>query len=299
MEVSRNCIIPNYLLCAICIRSLSSKHMAKEFPIDPADELNQQVDDLLSNAVDAFRKNIRVYESLSNLNEVIGAEYGNRVLYELIQNAHDAHPQDCKGIKGEIALKLVIRAENDGELYIANGGQGFRKEDIDAIKNLAISAKEVGEGIGNKGLGFRSIEALTDDARIYSQKEQEKSERFQGYCFRFATEKEIKNKLKCHESDDLILQKIAGTIPRYLLPIPLDQQPKEITSYAARGYATVIVLPLRSVEAVDLASEQLEAIANLDVPLLLFLDRISAIRIDMLKDGFQPFVVACVVARGY
>ena len=132
--------------------------------------------DVLEHAVDGHRRNLKVYESLQNLNEVIGTEYGDRVLYELIQNAH-AHGS---GDKGRIAIRLVIRSDDDGELYIANDGHGFRKEDVEAIKNLAISAKEIGEGIGNKGLGFRSIEALTNDVRIYSQQGKERSDRFEG-----------------------------------------------------------------------------------------------------------------------
>ena len=47
--------------------------------------------------MDAHRKELKVYESLRNLNEVIGTEYGDRVLYELIQNAHDAHRADDRG----------------------------------------------------------------------------------------------------------------------------------------------------------------------------------------------------------
>ena len=135
----------------------------------PTDDLERQVRDVLDHAVDGWQRGIKIYESLQNLNEVIGAEYGNRVLYELIQNAHDAH---VLGDKGQIAVSLDIRSKDNGALYIANGGRGFRREDVEAIKNLAISAKFIGEGIGNKGLGFRSIEALTNDVRIYSQKRQ-------------------------------------------------------------------------------------------------------------------------------
>ena len=254
--------------------------------IDPIADLNEQVESVLSHAVDGFRKDIKVYESLRNLNEVIGAEYGNRVLYELIQNAHDAHLTENKG---KIAIKLIIRAENDGELHIANEGHGFRKKDVEAVKNIAISAKEVGEGIGNKGLGFRSIEALSSNVQIYSQQGTNKSKRFQGYCFRFATEDEIDDKLWNYESEESKRRQIAKTIPRYLLPLPITAQSKEIASYALRGYATVVVLPLQSTEAVKLASEQIESIANLDVPLLLFLERISKVRIEILKKGDRIF----------
>ena len=164
----------------------------------PDEELERQVRDVLEHAVDGQRRGLKVYESLQNLNEVIGTEYGDRVLYELLQNAHDAHgPED----NGRIAIRLIIRSDNDGELYIANGGDGFRREDVEAIRNLAISAKEVGEGIGNKGLGFRSIEALTNDVRIYSQNGKEKADRFEGYCFRFAAESEIEAILQSYGVD--------------------------------------------------------------------------------------------------
>jgi hypothetical protein len=59
-----------------------------------------------------------VYESLKNLNEVIGTQYGDRVFYELIQNAHDAHNT---GEQGQILVKLIVRSATDGCLFVANG----------------------------------------------------------------------------------------------------------------------------------------------------------------------------------
>ena len=47
----------------------------------PAEDLNTQVRDVLDHAVDAHRKKLKVYESLRNLNEVVGTQYGDRVLY--------------------------------------------------------------------------------------------------------------------------------------------------------------------------------------------------------------------------
>ena len=252
----------------------------------PDEELERQVRDVLEHAVDGQRRGLKVYESLQNLNEVIGTEYGDRVLYELLQNAHDAHgPED----NGRIAIRLIIRSDSDGELYIANGGDGFRREDVEAIRNLAISAKEVGEGIGNKGLGFRSIEALTNDVRIYSQNGKEKADRFQGYCFRFAAETEIDAILQSYDVDAKTRRKVARTTPRYLVPRPLIEQKEEIVSFARRGYATVIVAPLRTSEAVTLACEQVKNLGDLDAPLLLFLDRVAEIRIDVEGPGQQPY----------
>ena len=244
----------------------------------PADYLMEHTENVLANAVDANRKKLKIYESLRNLNEVIGTEYGDRVLYELIQNAHDAHwPDD----KGRIAIRLVIRSETEGDLYIANGGTGFRREDVEAIENIGVTAKKVGEGIGNKGLGFRSIEALTDDVRIFSRRGREKTDRFDGYCFRFAHEQKIKSMVRTTGADAATAQEIAKVVPRYLVPCALHEQPDDVISYARRGYATVIVAPMRTAEAVDLAEQQVKALADLDVPLLLFLDRIAEFRIDI------------------
>ena len=252
----------------------------------PAEILEAQVRSVLDHAVDAQRRGLKVYESLRNLNEVIGTEYGDRVLYELIQNAHDAHRPDDEG---RIAIRLVVRSETDGTLYIANGGSGFRPKDVEAIKNLATTAKEIGEGIGNKGLGFRSVEALTDDVRIFSRRGEKKTERFDGYCFRFAKVAEIKDILRTKGVDAATSKKVARTVPRYLVPRPLHEQPEDVISYARRGYATVIVVPLRTSEAVELANSQVRALADLDVPLLLFLDRIAEFRIDIETPDRQPY----------
>ena len=241
----------------------------------------------LESAVLAHRNGSKVYQSLKNLNEVIGTEYGDRVLYELIQNAHDAHGSDGDG---QIAIELVIHSETEGMLYVANGGNGFRWEDVQAVRNLATSAKEVGEGIGNKGLGFRSIEALTDDVQIYSRSGNMRGRAFDGYCFNFAKVGEIEEIVKSIGEDAETSAAVAKNMPRYLVPQPLEVQPNEILAYARRGYATVIAAPLRTAEAVALASSQVNALTSLDVPLLLFLDRIAEVRIVVRRPDQKPYI---------
>ena len=250
----------------------------KPYESGHTEDLNRRIRAVLNHAVVGHRDDVGVYKSLRNLNEVIGAEYGDRVLYELIQNAHDAHRADDLG---RIAVRLVVRSEADGTLYVANGGAGFRKKDVDAIVNLATTAKEIGEGIGNKGLGFRSIEALTGDVRIFSRTGRSESARFDGYCFRFATVDEIEELLREDGIDEATARDVAGTVPRYLVPVPLARQPEDVVSYARRGYASTIVVPLQTAEAIELAKRQVRALADLDVPLLLFLDRIAEFRIDV------------------
>jgi hypothetical protein len=130
-------------------------------------------------------------------------------------------------------------------------------------------------------LGFRSTEALTNDVRIYSQLHSAKSERFDGYCFRFADVSEIEELLAAYDTTPALRRKVAATIPRYLIPLPLTEQSPDVQVYAQSGYATVVVIPLRTAEAIRLATEQVQVLANRDVPLLLFLDRIDTIRLDV------------------
>jgi len=252
---------------------------------DPAAKLTNLVRLQLQHAVDGVRDGLKVYESLRNLNEVIGTQYSDRVLYELIQNAHDAH---SALEQGKIAVKLIVNSPDSGVLYVANGGAGFTFENVEAVRNLAISSKEVGEGIGNKGLGFRSIEALTDDVRIYSKQNGARSDRFDGFCFRFASRREIKRLLEDVSNSAFIRTQVADTIPRYLVSVPLVEQPPEISAFAQAGYATVVALPLTTASAVQLATAQAQALTALTVPLLLFLDRIAEVRLDVELPNQPP-----------
>lgn len=90
------------------------------------------------------------------------------MLFELVQNGHDARAASADEVPGEIAGWLLVTADDCGELLVANRGRAFTRSNLAAIINIGTSDKRMGEGIGNKGLGFRSVEALTDDVRIFS-----------------------------------------------------------------------------------------------------------------------------------
>ena len=81
--------------------------------VSSAEELASLVQSQLEHAVDGAKRGLKVYESLHNLDEVIGTQYGNRALYELIQNAHDAH---APGDQGRISIRLVVRSPTEGAL---------------------------------------------------------------------------------------------------------------------------------------------------------------------------------------
>lgn len=78
---------------------------------------------------------------------------------------------------------------------------------------------------------------------------------------------------------------VAQNISRYLVPLPLDEQPEKVLSYAAAGFATVVELPLRSREAVELAQTQVTALADPDAPLLLFLERLARLNIEVFDSS--------------
>ncbi|WP_370285845.1 sacsin N-terminal ATP-binding-like domain-containing protein [Pseudooceanicola nanhaiensis] len=246
----------------------------------PSERLEKLLTDQLEHAA-AAKEGIRPYESLRGVGDAISGEYGDRVLFELFQNAHDAH---AEGDVGSILLKLVVHNDDRADLYVANAGKGFDWSNVDAIRNIGLSSKSVGEGIGNKGLGFRSVETLTDDVRIYSQAEAKRSEAFNGFCFRFAQRDEIEQAAKRVTSPELAA-KVARDLPRYLAAMPIDTQSDDIAGFAKEGFATVVHLPLEGQAAVSLARSQTAALAQTEVPLLLFLERLEKVVVEIHEGG--------------
>ncbi len=72
-------------------------------------------------------------------------------------------------------------------LMVANRGIGFDADNVEGVRLPSRSTKTYGEGIGNKGLGLRSLASLTQSPEIYScLGEGRPRDWFDGYCFRFA-----------------------------------------------------------------------------------------------------------------
>ncbi|HEX8359303.1 MAG TPA: hypothetical protein VF613_04320, partial [Longimicrobium sp.] len=258
--------------------------MAPLLDASPASKISHLFDLELDTAAGAETRGQRVYRSVQQLGQLISGEYGERVLYELVQNAHDAH-QDGK--PGDVAIRLVVESDDRGILYVANGGQGFNEGNLQAIRNIATSTKEVGEGIGNKGVGFRSVEALTDDPRIYSRLDAAEggaAERFDGFCFRFARPAEIEARAREMGFAD-VAAAVAASMPRYLAAVPSDEQPEPVRDFAREGYVTVVCLPLVTAAAVHMARKQVKEILQSDVPILLFLERVRQLDIEVKDAG--------------
>lgn len=261
-----------------------SARLTSDFAREVTDIATSQLD----YALEGHRRGFKVYESLKNLNEVIGTQYGDRVLFELVQNGHDAHPASAAEAPGEIAVRLLVTADDCGELLVANRGRAFTRSNLDAVINIGTSDKRIGEGIGNKGLGFRSVEALTDDVRIFSARPVAPSGRFDGYCFRFASRGEIENDLLVLGATPDEARHVADTVPRYLVPKPEMPSTAAVEALAAAGFATVVSLPLRSAEAIALAEAQVTALLDPAAPVLLFLDRLAALDVEIARAEQNP-----------
>lgn len=93
--------------------------------------------------------------------EVTAAEggYGRKQLFELLQNATDA----LRGASGRIDAVLTRDA-----LYVANGGRPFSEVGAQSILASHLSRKS-GEQIGQFGLGFKSVTAISDHVGVFSR----------------------------------------------------------------------------------------------------------------------------------
>ncbi len=231
--------------------------------------MRQRIDHYL-----ASRSDPSLYQSVRNMSQFVSDDYGNRFLVELIQNAHDAH--DPSRIDGEIKIVLDT-SEGNGCLYVANRGAGFAGNNLMAITNIALSSKPINAGIGNKGLGFRSVLQVCDWPEIYSTQGEVRSATFNGYCFRFANINDLREHLDGYPED--IVKEMALNLPCWHIPVPAEPV-VNAEPFAMDGFATVVRLPLKSSDALQTVLKELELLMSITTPLQLFLERVERITLD-------------------
>lgn len=211
--------------------------------------------------------------SLKALSEGTAQQYAGRALLELIQNGHDAL---SAARPGRIQVLLDAQVEHPA-LYVANEGTPFVRKDFHGIVDFGRSSKAAGEGIGNKGLGFRSVLQLTDHPEVYSRDPSNPDDdRFSGYSFRYPHDDEM----AALTPDPDLAEHIVAEVSPLDLPVPAepDDDP-ELLRLAADGFATVIKLPLRDDTAVDEVLRQIDTLEAADAPVLLFLDRVTGLSV--------------------
>lgn len=141
---------------------------------------------------------------------------------------------------------------------------------------LARSPKRVGQGIGHKGVGFRSILPVCAWPEIYSADPAGPPGNLDGYTFRFARHADL---LTLTDGDESLAQRADDEFPPFQLPVPTDTIPDSARDLAAAGHVTVVRLPLNTPEARTEALTQAARLAASDVPVLLFLERITSLTV--------------------
>lgn len=203
--------------------------------------------------------------------------YSRRVLREMIQNAYD-------GARTALAPRILLRLDlsdgPNGAILVANNGNGFTVDNVDAISNPAMSNKTAGNFIGHKGLGFRSVELLSDDVQIFSKRDPAAS-RFDGFCFRFAAPADERAWLD-NAREAAMAPMVVGRVHRLQLPLPLSPSGPAVEALAAQGFSTVIRLPLRDAVAAGRASEEMRLLVDEKAPMTLFLDRLESLMLETI-----------------
>lgn len=214
--------------------------------------------------------------SASRALEHIGADYRTRFLYELVQNACDQIEAD-----GRIRIELVDDGSPFGALYVANSGSGFDVSNFDAIVSLAQSSKSADTSIGNKGIGFKSILAISDFPEVYSKAgsgvKSQAGYSFDGFRFGFADDSWFQ---ELEYEPDRITTLREG-IHHLFLPVAIDGEPDTARALVDDGYSTLIRVPLRGPEEREKSIKQIQAFVETDVPVGLFLPMLDRIEVVM------------------
>lgn len=140
-----------------------------------------------------------------------------------------------------------------------------------------MSDKTIGEGIGNKGIGFKSVLQICGAPEIYSVL----PDGSPGYCFRFAKPADVPDLVG---GNPVQTQQVLYELSLYSLTVSADSTPERVLKLWGEGYSTVIRLPLHG-DAQGLVQERLSDLAAPDAPVLLFLRRLQAMTIGTELDG--------------
>lgn len=251
---------------------------SEPYPASRAEEITSKTEARVRSYFES-RGDWNLSRSLKNLIEQAIRDYDHRALLELVQNAHDAHrPGDRDG-------RILVRLDRDegkhGTLLVANTGRPFTRSNFDAICDVAASDKRADEGIGNKGIGFKSTLQLCRVPEIYSASPTGEGGAFDGYCFRFV---EANDLLDLAGGDESSAADLADDVFHLCLPVALSGPPANVASLSADGYVTVIRLPLKSEAAREEAERELLALEERP-PTMLFLRRIAEMVVEETSSG--------------
>ncbi|WP_147377715.1 ATP-binding protein [Mesorhizobium waimense] len=255
-------------------------------PVSPHEHIRRETLERIQHFLS--KPQLRVYRDLKGMCERVSDSYRDRVVVELLQNAHDAHPAGAP--PGRIRIALDPNEGACGTLYVANEGAGFAQRNFDALCSPTLTTKNVNEAIGNKGVGFLSVFQVSSHPEVYSRLS-DTSGTFDGYCFGFAADGTLRTFLETEELGDHADQIIAS-MPRLYLACPASSFPVAVQKLASERFVTVIRLPLKSDDALTAVQRQLALLSAQTPPVQLFLPRIKELSVSM-----DPTIAATVLER--
>lgn len=100
-----------------------------------------------------------ILEHANGERRIFQGGYGDRQLYELVQNGAD-EMRETPG--GEIRVVLTT-----SHLYVANEGKPFTTRGVETILRMGVSYKRGGQ-IGRFGVGVKSVLAISDSPQFFS-----------------------------------------------------------------------------------------------------------------------------------
>ena len=169
-------------------------------------------------------------------------------LFELIQNADDNNYDNGVAPSLDISIEdIEIAGKKQTCLILKNNEIGFSEDNVRALCRIGQSTKKKTDGfIGEKGIGFKSVFAVTERPYIFSN------------GFQFSLPKTIM---------------LGNTKLGYIVPVWEDVAPIEITTN------TTIIIPLNKPQSV------IEKIQEIKPQTLLFLHKLSSMSIHITWNG--------------
>ncbi|MDT0552121.1 DUF3883 domain-containing protein [Urechidicola vernalis] len=111
---------------------------------------------------DSKRTPIRGLSAIAEAEKYLQQAYEGRYFFELIQNVRDANKEINQD--GEIYIEL-----KENVLSISNTGAEFSAKGIEGITTIGESTKQSQEYIGFKGIGFKSIQEISQSPCIQTK----------------------------------------------------------------------------------------------------------------------------------
>ena len=260
---------------------------------------------------DEIKNDTRNYRTIAGLGEQIAQEYRGRCVLELLQNAHDALSQAETNDPRRISFVLNTRPEP--VLLIGNTGRPFHDEDFKGLCRLAQSPKDPNQSVGNKGLGFRSVLAVSKAPEIWSTTPIGSD---QCFAFRFdpavidcvaSAAQDLERGVEVrspfhpnkplvdwsHEQLDQFRRSVvdrkidvaveAKFLSPYQLPLQVEATPADVRRLLDMGHVTVVRLPLdASADAVQSVKEQLDDLR--EARSVVFLDHVADLVMEVEGD---------------